>query len=176
VGPDSIEEQLRQVMTTEHALVVLRAIDDAPLRPTDVGDRIGRTKQRAGQLLDELARHGLAKSEADETDRRAVRWRATIDGRAVLRAVEEITGSTRGGWVVSLKLGPTGKRVLAQRLLEELNPTHLYRVVGDLDFVAISQHSEASPDLLADLRRRLHEVALVEGSHIGHMLGKSTVR
>jgi DNA-binding MarR family transcriptional regulator len=172
--PDDIGTQVVALAKVRGASKLLSQLEQGPLRGKEAAALIGKTEQRAGQVLRDLQRHGFVKQTADPSDGRASLWHLTHDGRAAMALIERATPtSNETGWILGLKLGATGKRVLAKSLLDELGPERVYRVVGDLDFVAIAHSSNASADLLADLRRRLHEAAHVEATHIGHMLGNN---
>jgi DNA-binding MarR family transcriptional regulator len=168
---DGIDTGFVAVAKLAGGMTVLRALDRTALRGKSVADLIESSPQWAGQLLKRLGLLGLVEQEEDPSDGRASLWRITDKGRAALLLSQPSEPATvEEGWILGLKLGATGKRVLALGLLEEMSPEHLYRVVGDLDFVAIAHSPDASVDLLADLRRRLHEAAHVEATHIGHIV------
>jgi DNA-binding MarR family transcriptional regulator len=169
LAADDIGARVVALVRVERNAALLRALANRPLRGNEAASVLGKTEQWAGQLLQKLKRLGLVTRHRDERDRRAWLWEITDDGLAALALMQAAEPSPLQGWVLVLKLGAVGKRLLAMSLVAELSPTHVYRVVGDIDVVAVSRTPEASPDLLADLRRRLHEVAHVEASYLGHV-------
>jgi DNA-binding MarR family transcriptional regulator len=171
VPPDDIGEAAPLAKVLAHS-GLLRRLGTAAMRGKEVAAFLDRTEQRAGQLLSELESLRLVERRKDPLDGRASLWSITREAAdALLLLSQQPATSSAPGWIVGLRLGPTGKRILARGLLEELKPDHIYRVVGDFDFVAVARTGDASPDMLADLRRRLHEAATVEATHIGYMLG-----
>jgi DNA-binding MarR family transcriptional regulator len=171
--PDDIGTRVVALARTPGTAKLLQALSARSLHGTEAAELLGKTKARAGQILSQLERVELVSRRSDPDDGRATLWSLTDDGRAALQMIEGARPMSKGtGWVFAVKLGGTGKRELTRSLLDELAPSRVYRVVGDLDFMAVSHSADASVDLIADLRRRLHEVARVEATHIGYMVGK----
>jgi DNA-binding MarR family transcriptional regulator len=148
---------------------LIAALDSGPRRGRQAASVLKKTEQWAGQLLAGWRDAGIVVSEPDPSDRRARLWSLSPHAKQAVKEVNSFLSGSRHGWIVAVRLGASGKRVLARSLLEELGPAVLYRVIGDLDFVAVGK-SPHSHDLIADLRRRLHEAANVEASHVGHMV------
>ena len=71
-------------------------LDFDGIRLTDLAARVGVSKQAVGQLVDDLAAHGMVERVSDPTDKRAKRVRfsrrghaALLHGLGVLRALED---------------------------------------------------------------------------------------
>jgi DNA-binding MarR family transcriptional regulator len=63
------------------------------VRPTEIAERLGVSKQAVGPLLDELEREGLIEREADPGDARAKRVRYSEHGRhAMMKALSVLAG------------------------------------------------------------------------------------
>lgn len=79
---------------------VLRFIDDAGARVTDLSERSGVTKQAIGDLVTELERMGYVERVPDQEDRRAKNVRLTPRGvqaqTAGRRILDEIDAEWRG--------------------------------------------------------------------------------
>src|SRR3954464_8167005 len=65
---------------------VFRALDAQPLTTSALADRLGVSKQGAGQLVDDMARRGSAQRRPDPSARRARLLELTDRGRAALAA------------------------------------------------------------------------------------------
>jgi DNA-binding MarR family transcriptional regulator len=68
---------------------VFRALDVEPLTTSALSDRLGISKQGAGQLVVDMTRRGYVESRPDPTDRRARRLRLTPRGRDALGAARD---------------------------------------------------------------------------------------
>jgi DNA-binding MarR family transcriptional regulator len=134
----------------------------------DAAAILGVTKQYAGRILTELLDGGLVTRTRDPADGRAWLWAATEEGVRAASQFAALETATRTGWLIAVELGPEGKRGVARAVLSELEPDRIYRYVGDVDIVAIARVSDVSPDMIADLRRRLHEAASVKATYVGY--------
>jgi len=65
---------------------VFRALDAEPLTTSALADRLGVSKQGAGQLVDEMTRRGYVSSRPDPSDGRARLLELSERGRAALAA------------------------------------------------------------------------------------------
>jgi DNA-binding MarR family transcriptional regulator len=65
---------------------VFRALDAEPLTTSALADRLGVSKQGAGQLVDEMTRRGYLTSRPDPSDGRARLLQLSERGRAALAA------------------------------------------------------------------------------------------
>jgi|SRR5215217_6396188 len=65
---------------------VFRALDAEPLTTSALSDRLGITKQGAGQLVEDMTRRGYLESSPDPTDRRARLLGLTPRGQDALTA------------------------------------------------------------------------------------------
>jgi DNA-binding MarR family transcriptional regulator len=68
---------------------VFRALDSEPLTTSVLSDRLGITKQGAGQLVEDMTRRGYVESGPDPKDRRARLLRLTARGRDALAAARD---------------------------------------------------------------------------------------
>src|SRR3954465_8350648 len=65
---------------------VFRALDAEPLTTSALSERLGITKQGAGQLVEDMMRRGYVESSPDPGDRRARLLRLTARGQHALAA------------------------------------------------------------------------------------------
>ena len=65
---------------------VFRALDAQPLTTSALADRLGMTKQGAGQLVEDMTRRGYVESSPDPQDARARLLRLTARGQNALAA------------------------------------------------------------------------------------------
>jgi DNA-binding MarR family transcriptional regulator len=68
---------------------VLRALDAEPLTTSALADRLGVSKQGAGQLVDDMTRRGYLHSRPDPSDGRARLLELTTRGRKALAAARD---------------------------------------------------------------------------------------
>jgi len=68
---------------------VFRALDAAPLTTSALADRLGISKQGAGQLVEDMTRRGYLRSRPDPSDRRARLLELSDRGRRALAAVRD---------------------------------------------------------------------------------------
>ena len=68
---------------------VFRALDAKPLTTSALSDRLGVTKQGAGQLVEDMTRRGYVESSPDPADGRARLLRLTPRGREALAAARD---------------------------------------------------------------------------------------
>ena len=78
-------------------------LDFAGIRLTDLAARVGVSKQAVGQLVDDLAAHGMVERVSDPDDKRARRIRfsrrghaALLQGLGVLREIEDALAAAVG--------------------------------------------------------------------------------
>lgn len=81
---------------------LLPHVDFEGTRLTTLAERMGVTKQAAGQLVEELADLGLLVREADPEDGRAKRVRFTAKGKKALQEGLVLLGSFEGDLAVHL--------------------------------------------------------------------------
>jgi DNA-binding MarR family transcriptional regulator len=65
---------------------VFRALDAAPLTTSALAERLGISKQGAGQMVDDMTRRGYLQSRPDPSDRRARLLELSTRGRGALAA------------------------------------------------------------------------------------------
>ncbi|HEX3298108.1 MAG TPA: helix-turn-helix domain-containing protein [Nocardioides sp.] len=68
---------------------VFRALDAAPLTTSALADRLGISKQGAGQLVEDMTRRGYLRSRPDPSDRRARLLELSDRGRRALAAARD---------------------------------------------------------------------------------------
>jgi len=68
---------------------VFRALDAEPLTTSALADRLGVSKQGAGQLVDDMSRRGYVQSRPDPSDGRARLLELTTRGRQALAAARD---------------------------------------------------------------------------------------
>jgi DNA-binding MarR family transcriptional regulator len=68
---------------------VFRALDAEPLTTSALADRLGVSKQGAGQLVDDMARRGYVQSRPDPSDGRARLLELTSRGKRALAAARD---------------------------------------------------------------------------------------
>ena len=68
---------------------VFRALDAEPLTTSALAERLGVTKQGAGQLVDDMGRRGYVQSRPDPNDGRARLLELTTRGRRALAAARD---------------------------------------------------------------------------------------
>ncbi len=68
---------------------VLRALDAEPLTTSALADRLGVSKQGAGQLVDDMIRRGYLHGRPDPSDGRARLLELTTRGRKALAAARD---------------------------------------------------------------------------------------
>jgi DNA-binding MarR family transcriptional regulator len=68
---------------------VFRALDAEPLTTSALADRLGVSKQGAGQLVDDMTRRGYVQSRPDPSDGRARLLELTGRGRKALMAARD---------------------------------------------------------------------------------------
>jgi DNA-binding MarR family transcriptional regulator len=65
---------------------IFRALDAAPLTTSALAERLGISKQGAGQMVDDMTRRGYLQSRPDPSDRRARLLELSTRGRTALDA------------------------------------------------------------------------------------------
>jgi DNA-binding MarR family transcriptional regulator len=68
---------------------VFRALDDAPLTTSALAERLGITKQGAGQIVADMTRRGYLASRPDPSDGRARLLELSDRGRVALEAAHD---------------------------------------------------------------------------------------
>jgi DNA-binding MarR family transcriptional regulator len=68
---------------------VFRALDAEPLTTSGLAERLGVSKQGAGQLVEDMTRRGYVRSRPDPSDRRARLLELTPRGRRALAAARD---------------------------------------------------------------------------------------
>ncbi|HET8666040.1 MAG TPA: helix-turn-helix domain-containing protein [Nocardioides sp.] len=68
---------------------VFRALDAEPLTTSALAERLGVSKQGAGQLVEDMTRRGYVRSRPDPGDRRARLLELTTRGRRALAAARD---------------------------------------------------------------------------------------
>ena len=81
---------------------VLLALRDAPRTTTELGARLGMTKQAASKLLDGMEAAGYVRRHSDRRDARAKLVRSTAKGARLLADVEAIYVELESGWAAIL--------------------------------------------------------------------------
>ena len=76
-------------LTTPQALGLRAIVLEGPLRMSDLAQRLGVSVATASRTVDGLARRGFVRRDSDPADARAVRVRATAQGRREHRVRRE---------------------------------------------------------------------------------------
>jgi DNA-binding MarR family transcriptional regulator len=71
---------------------MFRAIQDGEPTPTELGTRLGVSKQAVGKVLEEMEQRGFVERRLDPADRRARRVRLTPHGRAASQTAIRLSG------------------------------------------------------------------------------------
>jgi DNA-binding MarR family transcriptional regulator len=95
---------------------LLPLLDAGTARLTDLSQRLGVSKQAAGQLVEELESEGLLQREADPADRRARRVRLTARGKRIVADVRELHASFDAA--LSARLGAGDRATVVAAMLE----------------------------------------------------------
>ncbi len=92
----------------------LTLVGEGGTTATELGRRLGMTKQSAGEVVSHLARHGYVERKPDPADRRARRITLTERGRECLRVIWAELSGIQGAWTKAV--GNDGVEVLKEGL------------------------------------------------------------
>lgn len=95
---------------------LLPLLDAGTARLTELSQRLGVSKQAAGQLVEELESEGLLQREADPADRRARRVRLTPRGKRIVADVRELHASFDAA--LDARLGAGDRAAVVAAMLE----------------------------------------------------------